>query len=112
MMPMISPMNESTPLVPPQRTTGPNASVIDSRNQSNYISKKSSASEKANVVDGHKETNKHIRSILFHPISFILTSLLNEGKNAVGAMLGDGWYAGTLGWVSQWGIYGKRKGLL
>ena len=41
-----------------------------------------------------------------------VTSLLNEGKNAVGALLGDGWYAGTLGWVSQWGIYGKRKGLL
>ena len=41
-----------------------------------------------------------------------VTSLLNEGKNAVGAMLGDGWYRGTLGWVSQWGIYGKRKGFL
>ena len=41
-----------------------------------------------------------------------VTTLLNEGKNVVGAMLGDGWYVGTLGWVSQWGIYGKRKGLL
>ena len=41
-----------------------------------------------------------------------VTTMLNEGKNAIGAMLGDGWYSGTLGWVSQWGIYGKRKGLL
>jgi alpha-L-rhamnosidase len=41
-----------------------------------------------------------------------VTNLLTEGKNAVGAVLGDGWYRGTLGWVSQWGIYGKRKGFL
>ncbi|MBL7818318.1 MAG: glycoside hydrolase family 78 protein [Saprospiraceae bacterium] len=41
-----------------------------------------------------------------------VTNLLNEGKNAAGAIIGDGWYRGTLGWVSQWGIYGKRKGFL
>jgi alpha-L-rhamnosidase len=41
-----------------------------------------------------------------------VTPLLKEGQNVVGAMLGDGWFRGTLGWVSQWGIYGKHKGLL
>ena len=44
--------------------------------------------------------------------TYDVTELLNEGKNAVGAIVGNGWYRGTLGWVSQWGIYGKRRGLL
>ncbi|HEV8084032.1 MAG TPA: glycoside hydrolase family 78 protein [Chitinophagaceae bacterium] len=41
-----------------------------------------------------------------------VTNLLQQGKNAFGAMLGDGWYRGPLGWVSSWGIYGKTLGLL
>ena len=41
-----------------------------------------------------------------------VTSLLTQGQNGVGAMLGDGWYRGTLGWESQWGFYGKKRGLL
>jgi alpha-L-rhamnosidase len=41
-----------------------------------------------------------------------VTAQLSEGANVVGAMLGDGWYRGTLGWQSQWGFYGKKRGLL
>ena len=41
-----------------------------------------------------------------------VTSLLQQGENVLGAMLGDGWYRGPLGWVSSWGIYGKTLGLL
>ncbi len=41
-----------------------------------------------------------------------VTSMLLQGQNAVGALLGDGWYRGTLGWQSQWGFYGKKRGLL
>ena len=41
-----------------------------------------------------------------------ITGLLNQGKNAAGAMLGDGWYRGSLGWVVNWGIWGKKLGLL
>jgi alpha-L-rhamnosidase len=41
-----------------------------------------------------------------------VTANMNEGKNAIGVIIGDGWYRGTLGWVSQWGVYGKRKGFL
>ncbi len=41
-----------------------------------------------------------------------VTNLLQQGKNALAAMLGDGWYRGPLGWVSAWGIYGKTLGLL
>ena len=41
-----------------------------------------------------------------------VTGLLKPGRNAVGAILGDGWYRGTLGWVFQWAFYGQKLGLL
>lgn len=41
-----------------------------------------------------------------------VTNMLSQGQNAVGAMLGDGWYRGTVGWATQWGYYGKKRGLL
>jgi alpha-L-rhamnosidase len=41
-----------------------------------------------------------------------VTGQLIKGKNAVGAVLGDGWYRGTLAWGDNWAIYGKRLGLL
>lgn len=41
-----------------------------------------------------------------------VTPLLSQGQNAVGAMLGDGWYRGNLGFKGQWGTYGKQRGLL
>lgn len=41
-----------------------------------------------------------------------VTSQVTRGKNAIGAVLGDGWYRGTLAWGNNWAIYGKRLGLL
>jgi alpha-L-rhamnosidase len=41
-----------------------------------------------------------------------VTNQLIKGKNAIGAVLGDGWYRGTLAWGNNWAIYGKRLGLL
>jgi len=41
-----------------------------------------------------------------------VTGQVVRGKNAVGAVLGDGWYRGTLAWGNNWAIYGKRLGLL
>jgi alpha-L-rhamnosidase len=41
-----------------------------------------------------------------------ITSMLQQGNNAVGAMLGDGWYRGSLAWENNWGIWGKKLGLL
>ncbi len=40
-----------------------------------------------------------------------VTQQLQNGTNAVGAVLGDGWYRGTLAWGNQWAIYGKKLGL-
>jgi len=41
-----------------------------------------------------------------------ITGQVVKGKNAVGAVMGDGWYRGTLAWGNNWAIYGKRLGLL
>jgi alpha-L-rhamnosidase len=41
-----------------------------------------------------------------------VTNMLLKGNNAVGAVLGDGWYRGTLAWGNNWAIYGKRLGIL
>jgi alpha-L-rhamnosidase len=41
-----------------------------------------------------------------------VTNMLRSGSNAVGAMLGEGWFRSTLGWMNNKGFYGKRLGLL
>ncbi|TVQ00373.1 MAG: alpha-L-rhamnosidase [Balneolaceae bacterium] len=44
--------------------------------------------------------------------TFDVTDLLNTGENAVGVMLGDGWYRGYIGWSDQRNYYGNTLGLL
>ena len=44
--------------------------------------------------------------------SYDVTNMLRSGANAVGAMLGEGWFRSTLGWMNNKGFYGKRLGLL
>jgi alpha-L-rhamnosidase len=41
-----------------------------------------------------------------------VTSMLQNGKNAAGAILAEGWYRGTLGWGDNRNLYGKKLGLL
>lgn len=41
-----------------------------------------------------------------------VTGQVVKGDNAIGVVLGDGWYRGTLAWGNNWAIYGKRLGLL
>ena len=41
-----------------------------------------------------------------------VTNMLVKGNNAIGAVLGDGWYRGTLAWGNNWAVYGKRLGIL
>ena len=44
--------------------------------------------------------------------SYDVTNLLKVGPNAIGAMLGDGWYRGFLAWENNRNVYGKRLALL
>ena len=41
-----------------------------------------------------------------------VTSLLAKGNNALGIMVGSGWYRGPLAWEKNRGIYGTKTGLL
>ncbi|MEH2919590.1 family 78 glycoside hydrolase catalytic domain [Samsonia erythrinae] len=41
-----------------------------------------------------------------------VTSLLVPGDNALGAMLGEGWFKGELTWLKKRELYGRRKALL
>ena len=41
-----------------------------------------------------------------------VTSLLRQGANAVGVMIGSGWYRTALAWNDNKNIYGKKIGLL
>ena len=44
--------------------------------------------------------------------AYDVTSLLQQGDNAIGVMVGNGWYRGYLAWGGQHNIYGKTLGLL
>ncbi|MEA2064584.1 MAG: glycoside hydrolase family 78 protein [Gemmatimonadota bacterium] len=44
--------------------------------------------------------------------TYEVTSLLTKGENALGALLGDGWYSGYLGWTKKRGHYGLQNSLL
>jgi alpha-L-rhamnosidase len=41
-----------------------------------------------------------------------VTHMVKRGDNAIGAVLGDGWYRGSLAWSRNWAVYGKTLGLL
>ena len=43
--------------------------------------------------------------------TYDVTALLRAGDNAIGAILGDGWYRGQLGFSGGRAIYGKQLGL-
>lgn len=44
--------------------------------------------------------------------SYDVTPLLNKGDNAIGVILGNGWYRGIMGFSNQKDIYGKDLALL
>jgi len=47
-----------------------------------------------------------------HYQTFDVTELLQDGQNAIGAHVGEGWYAGRLGFMSKRNIYGSRLGFV
>ena len=44
--------------------------------------------------------------------TYDVISLLKEGKNALGVIVGDGWYSGYIGWRKNRGHYGLQNSLL
>ncbi len=45
-------------------------------------------------------------------VTYDVTKLLHDGANTVGAMLGDGWYRGYLGFNHDRNLYGEHRALL
>ncbi len=45
-------------------------------------------------------------------LAYDVTNQLQTGTNVAGAILGDGWYAGFLGWGKSHGVYGNQLSLL
>lgn len=44
--------------------------------------------------------------------AYDVTAMLRHGENALGALLGNGWYKGYLGWTGEKALYGDRTALL
>lgn len=44
--------------------------------------------------------------------TYDVSTMLSEGKNAIGVLLGSGWYRTRLGWENKQNIYGKETALL
>ncbi len=44
--------------------------------------------------------------------AYDVTPLLKAGNNAIGAMIGEGWYNGQLAWANNRSLWGKVNGLL
>lgn len=47
-----------------------------------------------------------------HSLTYDVTTQLNQGRNAIGVVLGDGWFAGNMGWEKNRNIWGKTLSLL
>lgn len=44
--------------------------------------------------------------------TYDVTNMVNSGKNAIGAMLGEGWWSGLLSFGAIWNHFGDRQSLL
>lgn len=44
--------------------------------------------------------------------TYDVTKMLQTGNNAIGAVIGSGWYKGELGWRSRRNLYGGREALI
>lgn len=61
----------------------------------------------AYLTPGWTSYNKRLQYMVFD-----VTSLVKQGNNAIGAMLGSGWYRGFLAWSGNKNSYGRELGLL
>ena len=61
----------------------------------------------AYLAPGWTSYNKRLQYQMYD-----VTKMLNTGSNAIGAMVGNGWYRGYLAWENNKDVYGKKLGLL
>lgn len=61
----------------------------------------------AYLAPGWTSYDKHLQYQTYD-----VTNLLSQGKNAIGVLLGSGWYRTRLGWENKQNIYGTETALL
>lgn len=61
----------------------------------------------AYLAPGWTSYDKHLQYQVYD-----VSDLLSDGKNAIGVLLGSGWYRTRLTWVNKQNIYGKETALL
>lgn len=61
----------------------------------------------AYLTPGWTSYNKRLQYQVYN-----VTDMIANGSNAIGAMVGNGWYRGSLGWDDNKNIYGTKLGLL
>ncbi|HRH47354.1 MAG TPA: family 78 glycoside hydrolase catalytic domain [Panacibacter sp.] len=61
----------------------------------------------AYLAPGWTSYNKRLQYQMYD-----VTAMMNNGANAVGAMVGNGWYRGYLAWENNKDVYGKKLGFL
>ncbi len=61
----------------------------------------------AYLAPGWTSYNKRLQYQMYD-----VTAMINKGGNAVGAMVGNGWYRGYLAWENNKDVYGKKLGFL
>ncbi len=61
----------------------------------------------AYLTPGWTSYNKHLQFQTYD-----VTNMLLPGRNAIGVLLGSGWYRTRLGWATQQNIYGNQTALL
>ena len=62
---------------------------------------------KSELSPGWTSYNNHL---LYQ--TYDITRMVNEGKNAIGAHIGVGWYKGTMGFIRERNYYGKQTSFL
>jgi alpha-L-rhamnosidase len=66
----------------------------------------------ARVGNDHFANGQTSYSKRLDSLTYDVTDQLKDGNNAIGAMLGYGWYAGRFGWQGQRQVFGDRPELL
>lgn len=124
-MGLLSPMDWKAQWIEPTQLTQPNGPAIHIRKDFN-VSRKMVRARVYATAHGLYElylNGEKTGDALFTPgwtdykkriqyQVYDITALIRPGANTIGAILGDGWYRGAIGWQDQWGYYGKNLGLL
>lgn len=107
--------------IEPQQDTFPNGPAIYIRKDFN-LSKNIARARVYTTAHGIYELHlngKKVTEDLFTPgwtsyqhrlqyQTYDITGLVKRGQNVIGAIVGEGWYKGYLGFQNQWGFYGNK----